>query len=375
MKKISRKKFTSEFKAKVAIEALKEQKTTAELAVQFDVHPSQIVQWKKQFLENSSLAFDSKKQDTSVDEQQEARLYAQIGKLQMENEFLKKKVAVKCNLIERRAMVERDHPGLSISTQCQLLGVHRSGFYYTGTGESELNVELMLLIDKYFMDHPHTGIIKMWCYLSISEGLLVNQKRVRRLMRLMGLMALYPKKRLSIPGAGHAIHPYLLKGLPIERTSQVWQTDISYIPMKKGFMYMMAIIDVKSRYIVNWSLSNTMDATWCTQVYKEAISLHGAPEISNTDQGSQFTSYEFLAQLKAHNIVISMDGKGRALDNIFIERFWRSLKYEYVYLNPASDGLELYKGPKEYIDFYNEQRRHQSIDYQTPKESFELKAA
>ena len=176
----------------------------------------------------------------------------------------------------------------------------------------------MLLIDKYFMDHPHTGIIKMWCYLSISEGLPVNQKRVRR---LMGLMALYPKKRLSIPGAGHTIHPYLLKWLPIERIGQVWQTDISYIPMKKGFMYMIANSGVRSRYIMNWSLSNIVDAAWCTQVCKEAIALHGAPEISNTDQGSQFTSYEFLAQLKAHNIVISMDGKGRALDNFFIERF------------------------------------------------------
>ena len=236
-------------------------------------------------------------------------------------------------------------------------------------------MELMLLIDKYFMDHPHTGIIKMWFYLSISEGLPVNQKLVRRLMRLMGLMALYPKKRLSIPGAGHTIHPYLLKWLPIERIGQVWQTDISYIPMKKGFMYMIANSGVRSRYIVNWSLSNIVDAAWCTQVCKEAIALHGAPEISNTDQGSQFTSYEFLAQLKAHNIVISMDGKGRALDNIFIERFWRSLKYEYVYLNPTSDGLDLYKGTREYIDLYNEQRRHQSINYQTPKESFELKGA
>ena len=140
-------------------------------------------------------------------------------------------------------------------------------------------------------------------------------------------------------------------------------------------MYMIANSGVRSRYIVKWSLSNIVDAAWYTQVYKEAIALHGAPEISNTEQGSQFTSYEFLAQLKAHNIVISMDGKGRALDNIFIERFWRSLKYEYVYLNPTSDGLDLYKGTREYIDFYNEQRRHQSINYQTPKESFELKAA
>ena len=282
---------------------------------------------------------------------------------------------MKCNLTERRALVDKDHQGLSISTQCSLLGIHRSGFYYSGTGESQLNIDLMLLIDAYFMDHPHTGVLKMWCYLSMTRNVPVNQKRVRRLMRLMGLMALYPKKRLSIPGAGHTIHPYLLKGLQIERSGQVWQTDISYIPMKKGFMYMMAIIDVKSRYILNWSLSNTMDASWCTEVYREAIKRHGAPEISNTDQGSQFTGYEFLGLLKAHNIQISMDGKGRALDNIFIERFWRSLKYEYVYLNPSNDGLELYKGTRQYINFYNHERRHQSIDFQTPRESFRLRAA
>jgi len=283
---------------------------------------------------------------------------------------------VKCSVSERRGMVDKDNKEVAIRRQCSLLGIHRSGFYYTGMPESDLNLHIMRLMDAYFMDHPHTGVVSMWGYLVKSEGLPVNKKRVRRLLRLMGIMAIYPKKRLSIPGMGHTIYPYLLRGLAIERVGQVWETDITYIPMKKGFMYMMAVIDVKSRYILNWSISNTMDAAWCTQVLKETIQRNGVPEIFNTDQGSQFTSHEFLEVLKGHDQVqISMDGKGRALDNIFIERFWRSLKYEHVYLCPAADGIELYNGISKYIKFYNQERRHQSIDFQTPQESYAQKAA
>ena len=263
----------------------------------------------------------------------------------------------------------------SITEQCIMLSIHRSGFYYDPAEESELNMELMSLIDKYFLEHPHSGVLTICTYLCMSEGHTVNVKRIRRLMRLMGLMAVYPTKKLSIGNKAHKIYPYLLRGLIIKRTNQVWQTDITYIPMKKGFMYMMAIIDVKSRYILNWSVSNTMDATWCSSVLKETIALHGKPEILNTDQGSQFTSEEFINVLTNNKIQISMDGKGRALDNIYIERFWRSLKYEHVYLKPADDGLQLFKGIQDYINFYNNQRRHTSLKRQTPSESYTQLAA
>lgn len=277
---------------------------------------------------------------------------------------------------ERRGMIEKCKE-LSIAEQCDLVSIHRSGFYYVSTGESEENIELMRLMDAYFLEHPHSGAITLCIYLTMDKSFNINIKRVRRLMRLMGLIALYPKKKLSIPGGeGHTIYPYLLRGLKIERAGQVWETDITYIPMKKGFMFMMAIIDVKSRYILNWGISNTMTAAWCTEVLKETIQQHGVPEIFNTDQGSQFTSDMFLGVLKAHpQVKISMDGRGRALDNIYIERFWRSLKYEHIYLKPAEDGLELYGGIKNYMNFYNQERRHQSIDFQTPQESFTRKAA
>jgi putative transposase len=271
-------------------------------------------------------------------------------------------------------MVEKDGQ-IPIARQCELVGIHRSGFYYPAKGESALNLELMQLIDAYFMDHPHSGVITLCVYLCLDRGYTVNVKRIRRLMRLMGLIAIYPQKKLSIADKGHTVYPYLLRGLVIDRVNQVWQTDITYIPMKKGFLYMMAVIDVKSRFILHWSLSNTMDAGWCTKVLKETLALHGKPEIFNTDQGRQFTSHEFQTILKDKQIQISMDGKGRALDNIYIERFWRSLKYEHVYLNPAEDGLILSNGIKSYMHFYNQQRRHTSLSRLTPAESYAQIAA
>ena len=281
---------------------------------------------------------------------------------------------MKFSIAERRDMVSKD--GIcSIAEQCGMLSIHRSGFYYIPQGVSDVNLELMRLIDVYFIEHPHSGAITLCAYLCLTEGYSVNIKRVRRLMRLMGLMAIYPSKKLSIGNKAHKIYPYLLRGLKIERVNQVWQTDITYIPMKKGFMYMMAIIDVKSRYILHWSVSNTMDAAWCSQVLKGALALHEKPEICNTDQGSQFTSHDFQQVLNDHTIRISMDGKGRALDNIYIERFWRSLKYEHVYLQPADDGLGLFKGIQVYINFYNKERRHRSLNHRTPAESFTQLAA
>jgi putative transposase len=278
-----------------------------------------------------------------------------------------------CSLTQRRDMVSVSSTDWSISKQCEMLSLHRSGLYYKPVEESQDNLQLMRLIDEQYMITPFYGFRKMTEYLR-GLGNEVNRKRVRRLMRLMGLMAIYQKPNTSQANKLHRTYPYLLKGLTIEHTNQVWAADITYIPMKQGFMYLMAIIDLHSRYIVNWSISNSMEADWCSEVVKQAIEQHGKPKIFNTDQGSQFTSEVFLQTLESENIQISMDGKGRALDNIFIERLWRSVKYENIYLNAYTDGGQLYQGLSQYFEFYNAQRFHQSLDYKTP-ESVYLKAA
>jgi len=237
--------------------------------------------------------------------------------------------------------------------------------YYSPIPESEENLLLMRLIDEQYYKTPFYGVRKVTAWLQ-SLGYNVNRKRVRRLMGIVGWRTIFREMRTTIAAEGHRVYPYLLKDLPIVRANQVWAMDITYIPMKKGFMFLSAIIDLHSRYVVHWSISNTMTAEWCAQVLEDAIRLHGRPTIFNTDQGSQFTSEVFTAMLLANGIQISMDGKGRAIDNIFIERLWRSVKYEDIYLNCYEDGLALYKGMEAYFQFYNRERPHQSLDYDTP---------
>lgn len=267
-------------------------------------------------------------------------------------------------------MVDTTHKLLSVNAQCRLLGIHRSGLYYKPREESALNLHLMKIIDREIFDKPFYGTRRMTAHLNI-HGYKVNRKRVERLYRLMGIKVQYPKKNLSKAAKGHKKYPYLLRGLEIKRPNQVWAADITWIPMKRGFMYMMAIIDLYSRKAINWSISNAMDAQWCSDVLQEAIEEYGTPEIFNTDQGSQFTSITFTSVLKKNEIRISMDGKGRATDNAFVERLFRSVKQEYVYIEPANGGLELYKGLKKYIDFYNNERPHQALDYKRPNEIYQ----
>jgi len=245
------------------------------------------------------------------------------------------------------------------------LEIHRSGLYYKPVEEKEENLQIMRLMDAHYLKHPTSGVLRMQDHL-LGLSLIVNHKRVRRLLRLMGLMAIYPKKSLSKLGMAKYIKPYLLRNLKIIRPNQVWAIDITYIPMAKGFLYLTAIIDVYSRYVVGWGLSNSLEAQSSHMVLKEAIRRHGKPEIINSDQGCQFTCKDWIEYLKKENIQISMDGKGRAIDNIFIERFWRSLKYDYVYLRPANDGLELYNGLEEYIGYYNHELAHQGIGRKIP---------
>ena len=277
------------------------------------------------------------------------------------------------NLEERKDMIEPDSSVLSISAQCEMLSVSKSSFYYVPVGESDENLAIMRKLDEQYFSTPFYGALRLTAILILS-GYKVNIKRVRRLMKLVNWQTIYREPRTTISDKTHYKFPYLLKGLKIEKCNQVWAMDITYIPMKKGFMYLTAIIDLHSRYVVHWSLSNSMSADWCTEVLKEAIKNNGTPEIFNTDQGSQFTSDLFINTLIGNGIKISMDGKGRALDNIFIERLWRSVKYENVYLNVYENGLSLWEGLEKYFEFYNHVRIHQSLDYQTPKQRYELAA-
>jgi putative transposase len=263
-------------------------------------------------------------------------------------------------------MIERGHSGLSIRQQCRLLGLHRSGLYYKPVSETAENLAIMRLLDEQYYKTPFYGVRRLRAFLR-NEGYTINRKRVKRLMDLIGWETLYQEPNTSAPNVAHNVYPYLLKGLKITKANQVWATDITYVPMRKGFMYLCAVIDLHTRYVLNWSISNTMTAEWCKDVVEEAIRLNGKPEIFNTDQGSQFTSEVFTGLLKSNEIQISMDGKGRALDNILIERLWRSVKYENIYLNVYEDGVSLYKGLSEYFNFYNKKRLHQSLGYKTPE--------
>jgi putative transposase len=273
---------------------------------------------------------------------------------------------------ERRDLIDNEDI-LSCRKQCEMLEVHRSGLYYKPKGEKQENLEIMRIMDEHYMKHPTEGVLRVQDFL-FTMGFLVNHKRVRRLLRLMGLMAIYPKKNLSKLGLKKYIHPYLLKGLDIDRPNKVWAIDITYIPMKNGFLYLTAIIDIYSRYIVGWGLSNTLDAEASLAVMKQAVKEYGKPEVINSDQGSQFTCEAWIEQMKEAGIQISMDGKGRAIDNIFIERFWRSVKYDYVYLHPANDGLELYQGLKEYMRYYNYELHHQGIGRKIPADLYHMAA-
>lgn len=269
----------------------------------------------------------------------------------------------------RKSWVDGSLKALSILRQCELLSLGRSRYYYSPIGESSLNLELMLVIDKHFLEYPFKGIRKMCVYLQ-SEGYTVNPKRVRRLYKLMGLRTLYCEPKTTKIDKAAYKYPYLLRGLAIERSNQVWEIDITYLPMQRGFLYLVAIVDVYSRFVVDWDLSNSMTAEWVTACVKNAVNRYEKPEILNSDQGVQFTSEVYTSYLTNAGIRISMDGKGRALDNIFIERLWRTVKYEHVYIRPADDGLACYQGLENYFLFYNESRHHQALDYITPKEVY-----
>jgi putative transposase len=252
---------------------------------------------------------------------------------------------------------------LSVVRQCELLELPRSTYYYAAPGESAANLTLMRRIDEQYLRTPFYGSRRL------AVVLRTNRKRVQRLMRLMGLEAIYPKRRTTRPGAGHKIYPYLLRNVAIERADQVWSIDITYLPLRHGFLYLTAVLDWRSRYVLSWRLSNTLDGTFCEEALEEALS-RGRPEVFNSDQGSQFTARSFTSRLESRGIAISMDGRGRALDNVFVERLWRTVKYEEVYLQDYADGWEAESSLASYFRFYCHERVHQSLGYRTPAEVY-----
>lgn len=253
---------------------------------------------------------------------------------------------------------------MSVRRQCELIGLNRSSLYYEPVGEAAEDLRLMRLIDEQYTARPFYGSRRMAAWLA-GRGEEVNRKRVQRLMRAMGLEAIYPRPRTTMAGKGHRIYPYLLRGVAIERADQVWSADITYVPMASGFMYLAAVIDWFSRYVIAWKLSNTLDGSFCTEMLEEALK-GGRPEVFNTDQGVQFTAAAFTGRLEGAGVAVSMDGRGRALDNVFVERLWRSVKYEDIYIRGYEAVPELHRGLGRYFAFYNDERLHQSLGYRTP---------
>jgi putative transposase len=259
----------------------------------------------------------------------------------------------------KRECIEPDYPGLSVRRQCELLGLNRSSWYYEARGESAENLALMRKIDEQYLLTPYYGSRKM------AKQFGIGRERARRLMRQMGLMAIYPKPRLSRPGPGHRIYPYLLRNVAIVRPDQVWSSDITFVPMPRGWMYLTVVMDWFSRYVLSWRLSNTLDGLFCLEALDAALSER-RPEVFNTDQGAQYTSEAFTSRLEAAGVAVSMDGRGRWLDNVFVERLWRTVKYELVYLHDYATPRALEQGLAGYFPFYNEGRIHEALDYNTP---------
>ncbi|WP_426343070.1 IS3 family transposase [Pseudoduganella sp. R-32] len=361
---------TAEFKAKVGLEAVRGVKTVTEIAQEYGVHPVLVGQWKKEILENAGALFDVKRGPKPVDESSpEDKLYSEIGKLKMQVDWLKKKLGG-MSPSERSQWIEQGDD-MPLAMQCELASVPRSSVYRRLEAAArqqcldEEELELRALIDREYTNRPFYGSRRMVVFLR-AQGHCVNRKRVQRLMRDMGLAGMAPGPATSKPNPGQKVYPYLLRGVPVIRPNQVWSTDITYIRLARGFAYLVAIIDWYSRKVLSWRISNSMDASFCVDCLEDALRHHGRPEVFNSDQGSQFTSSAFTDVLKREGVAISMDGRGRALDNIFVERLWRNVKYEDVYLKGYANMAELTVGLAQYFAFYNTERPHQALEYETP---------
>ncbi|MCI0754814.1 IS3 family transposase [Teichococcus vastitatis] len=370
-----RTRYSAEFKAKVALEALRGELTTVQLAAKHGIHHTMVGEWKRQAVEGMAAVFSGQAaaQETAKSTEAEVeKLHAKIGQLLVERGFFGQGVRT-MSLKRRRQMIEPEHPRLSIVRQCELVSISRSGFYRYPAGESPLNLELMRLIDAQFLETPWYGSRQMARHLR-REGYTVGRKRMRRLMARMGLVPIYQRPRTTMPHPEHRVFPYLLRELVIDRPNQVWCADLTYIPMRRGFLYLVAVMDWATRKVLSWRVSNTMDVEFCLDALEEALAHHGRPEIFNTDQGSQFTSPRFTGVLQRAGVRVSMDGRGRWMDNVFIERLWRSLKYECVYLHAFETGSEMRAGLTKWIGYYNAGRPHSALAGQTPDEVYKADA-
>ncbi|HNP84098.1 MAG TPA: IS3 family transposase [Nitrospira sp.] len=363
--KRTRRNHRATFKAQVALAAVKGDKTLAELAEHFQVHPTQITDWKQQLLAGAADVFGGTK--PPADPPDLKTLHAKIGQLALENDFLGRG-AHQGGLAERKAMIDRTHQ-LPVRRQCQLLKLARSTAYYHPTPVSETALALMRRIDELHLAHPFAGA-RMLRDLLRQEGQTIGRRHVATLMRRMGIEALYRKPHLSCRHPAHQVYPYLLRDLKISRPNHVWAADITYIPLARGFVYLFAVLDWASRRVLAWRLSNTLTTDFCLEAVRDALAHDGTPDIFNTDQGCQFTSQEFTGLLMHHGIQISMDGKGCWRDNVFVERLWKSIKYEEVYLHAYDTVSAAHQGLERYLTFYNQTRPHQALDGQTPDQVY-----
>lgn len=364
-----RKIFTPHQKAQVAIEAVKEIKTINQIASDHAAHPTQVGMWKKQLIANAHAVFADKRnpENREKDELIE-RLYTIIGQRDIELDWLKKNCTLKHS--ERVAAIDRTHPDLNIARQAQLVGISRGSVYYTPVVNEE-DIRIMNAIDELFTKRPIHGTRKLRRYLRNDYGMRVGRDHIARLLGEMGLEPVYPKPRIhtSISHPKHKKYPYLLRNVPIVRPNQVWSTDITYVRLEQGWAYLVAILDWFSRYVLAWELSLSLETEFCIAALERALAI-AKPEIHNSDQGSQFTDRAYTGILEGREIAISMDGRGRCFDNIFIERLWRTVKYEDIFLRSYHAIRDAHPGLGDYFAFYNTERPHQSLGYRTPAEVY-----
>ncbi|MEW6325938.1 IS3 family transposase [Bradyrhizobium sp. OHSU_III] len=367
MNRRPRRNHTAAFKAKVALAAVKGDRTIAQLAEHFDVHPNQITAWKAQLEGGASGVFGPGGTAPAAPAIDVKSLHAKIGELTLENGFFRRS-AHQGGVAERKAMIDREHD-LSITKQAEILQISRGSVYYLPRPVPDADLAIMRRLDRLHLEFPFAGS-RMLRGLLALQGVKIGRRHVKTLMRRMGIEALYRRPRTTKPEPGHKIYPYLLRGMAITRPNQVWAMDITYIPMARGFVYLAVVLDWATRRVLSWRLSITMEAAFCVETLEDALARHGKPEIFNTDQGSQFTGAAFTGLLASHGIAISMDGKGAWRDNVFVERLWRSVKYEEVYLRAYESVAEARSSIGRYLDFYNGRRPHQSLDDATPDQAY-----